>query len=90
MWQLLTKEEAKQYELAGRIKWFRWFLLRIYKLEGIQLSTSYMRPSSRIVVFWAHCISVRFDTKRLRRLEHFLGQFKAAYLSGRDIFEMGL
>ena len=89
-WEWLTRDGAQQFDLQERIKWFRIFLLRIHKLESVQLSTQYVRPSSRITVFWAHCISCRMCETRFRAVETFIQQFKAALNHGSDLLAVTL
>ena len=67
-WQWLSREEAVSFELQDRIKWFRLFLIRIHKLEGLPLSTQYVRPTSRTTMFWAHCLSCQMDEARFEKL----------------------
>ena len=88
-WHWLTKEEARQFKLVDRVKWFRLFLIRVHKLEGQPLHTTYVRPSTRQVVFWAHCLCFRTDP-RLRRIEEYIGRFKAVLLLGREIADLEL
>ena len=89
-WHWLTKDEARQFELVDRIKWFRLFLIRVHKLENIPLHSSYVRPTTRLVVFWAHCVCLRIAPDRLRNIEDHIGQFKAVLLTGRDLFDLQL
>ena len=89
-WQWLSRTEATELELQDRIKWFRLFLIRIHKLEGLPLSTHYARPTSRTTVFWAHCLTCRMDEDRFRKVEDYIHKFKATLTCGADLCDLTL
>ena len=89
-WQWLTREDAKEFDLQDRIKWFRLFLIRIHKLEGCPLSTNYLRPTSRTTLFWAHCVTCRMEEGRFKQVESFIHQFKASLQCGADLGSIAL
>ena len=84
-WHWMSRSEAAALDLFLRTKWFRLLLLQVYKLEGVQLSSQYVRPSTRATTFWAHCVSCRMKVTRLKGVEDFMLQFKAAFTQGRDL-----
>ena len=84
-WQWLIRTEAQDFELQDRVKWFRLFLIRIHKLEGLPLATHYVRPSSRTTVFWAHCLTCRMDEARFQQVEDYIHKFKATLACGADL-----
>ena len=89
-WEWLSRASAKQYEIQERVRWFRIFLLRIHKLERVMLTTQYVRPSSRVTVFWAHCLTARMATDRFKAVETHIQKHKAVLTNGVDLLAIEL
>ena len=84
-WEWLSQTAARQFAIQERVRWLRIFLIRIHKLEQVKLTTHYVRPTTRVTTFWAHCLSVKMTPHRLQRVEEKIQQHKAALTNGTDL-----
>ena len=89
-WQWMPRCEAAELDLFLRTKWFRLLLIKVYKNEGIPLSSQYVRPSTRTIMFWAHSVSCRMQSGRLQRVDAFLSRFRAAFSKGSDLASVSI